>query len=890
LSIAGHTYIKGIVLSFAILLLSTVFIYSQDLSRKITIVADNTSLEEVIRDIEEKGDIYFSYSPQSIPASLPITINAQDKSIKYILKKVLRKNGIKYELVENHVVLQASGEEYDEEYMLDPANRRNYTISGYLKDRASGEVLIGAHVYEKESYTGTTTNAYGFYSLTLPAGAHQLVFSFIGYEAVEITVLLDKDKKIGQEMKETPMTMKEVEIIGRTDQALFLSDQISEFRFSSKTLAKLPGITGDKDIIKSLQVVPGIETFGDGSSLFFVRGGGSDQNLILIDEVPIYNASHLFGFLSVISPDAISDMEVFKGDFPVKYGDRLSSVVDIKTKDGNKKRFGFGGNVGPYTSTLYVEGPVIREKSSFYLGGRYSTLQWLPNLYYKDQEIKVGFFDLNAKLNFKLNDKNRLFGTFYIGNDQLERKTNSSIQTFGIGWYNVFGTLRWNHVFNKKLFSNTTAYITRYQYLLYLSEDRKEYWNSSIGNISLKTDFTWFLNPNNTFTAGLRISTHSLDAGNINLNDEANAKEIPNYNCVEYTLYAGNQQNIGKKVTLRYGLRLPIWQDQGPTTVYYFDANYDVIDTFNAEKNAVYSSFSSLEPRINITYLLSPGSSIKAGYSRTTQYLHELNNNISPFTSLSVWVPAGPNIKPRKADQYSLGYFTGFFNEKIKFSAETYYKQFQNYIDYAPHANMLYNPLIEGEIRSGEAWSYGLEMMLRKPFGKLTGWIGYTYSRIFVKTPGVNNGDSYRAFQDRPHNVTVFVAYDTKKRWAFSANWILLSGAAISSPESFYDYNGYVVPVYGEKNNDRLPNYHRLDLSANFRLNKDEESRYKHNLILNLYNVYGRTNPYFLSFNRIEEDGGDYVVPADHSQPQQLVPTALSVSEIIPSLNYQFRF
>ncbi len=890
MSIAGHTYVKSIVLSIAVLLLSTVFIYSQDLSRKITIEADNAPLEDVIREIEEKGGVYFSYSPQTIPISLPVSINAQDKSIKYILKKVFRKNGIKYDLVENHIVLRKPGFDPEQDYQADLASGKLFTISGYLKDRASGEVLIGAHVYEKESYEGTATNAYGFYSLTLPAGVHQMVFSFIGYEAVEMTVLLDRDKKLSPEMKESLMTMKEVEIIGRTDKPLFLNEQISEFRFSSKTLAKLPGITGDKDIIKSLQVVPGIESFGDGSSLFFVRGGGSDQNLILVDEVPLYNASHLFGFLSVISPDAISDMEVYKGDFPVKYGGRLSSVVDIKTKDGNMKRFGFGGNIGPYTSTLSVEGPIIRDKSSFYLGGRLSTLQWLSQLYYKDQEVKVGFYDLNAKLNFKLNDKNRLFGTFYIGNDLLERKTYSSIQTYGIGWNNVLGTLRWNHVFNKKLFSNTTFYVTRYQYLLYLSEDRKEYWNSSISNITLKTDFTWFLNPNNTFTAGMNISAHALDAGNINLNDNSEAEEIPNYNCVEYSFYAGNRQNIGSKITLRYGLRLSLWQDLGPTTVYYFDGNYNVIDTFDVEKNAVYSSFVSLEPRINITYQVAPNHSLKAGYSRTTQFLNELNNSISPFTSLAVWVPSGPNIKPRKADQYSLGYFTSLINKKIKFSAETYYKHYYNYIDYAPHANMLYNPLIEGEIRPGEAWSYGLEMMFHKPFGRLTGWIGYTYSRIFAKTPGVNNGSPYRAFQDRPHNLTIFIAYDTKKRWSFSANWILLSGAAITTPVGFYDYNGYVVPIYGEKNNDRLPVYHRLDVSVNFRLNKDEAVRYKHNLILNLYNVYGRNNPYFLSFNRISDPEGDYVIPADHLHTQELVPTTLSVSEIIPSINYQFKF
>ena len=873
------------------MLLLSPALYSQDLNKQISIIAVETPLESVIQEIEDKGGVYFSYSPQAIPAQLPISIEAHNKSIKYILKKVFRKNGIKYQVVGDHIVLNASVEDFDPVFFNDSL-QAYYTISGYLKDRASGEVLIGAHVYEKKTYIGTATNAYGFFSLTLPAGVHQIIFSFMGYENEEITLILNRDIKLKQDMIESLLTITEIEIIGTTEKPFFLNTQISEFRFNRKTLSKLPGITGDKDIIKSLQVVPGVESFGDGSSLFFVRGGGYDQNLILVDEVPMYNASHLFGFLSVISPDAISDIEVFKGDFPVKYGDRLSSVVDIKTKDGNMKRFGFGGNIGPYTSSLSVEGPIIKDKSSFYVGGRLSTLQWLPQLYFTDQDIKVGFYDINAKLNFKVNDNNRLFATFYIGNDLLERKTNASIQTYGLGWNNLLGTVRWSHVFNKKLFSNTTAYITRYQYLMYLSEDRKEHWKSEISDITLKTNFTWFLNPDNTFTAGMSISYHGLDAGNINLNynNSIDPRDVPKYNCMEYAFYAGNQQNIGNKLTFRYGLRVPLWQNLGPTTVYFFDENYDVIDTFNAAKNAIYKSFVSLEPRLNISYRISPQSSIKAGYSRTTQFLNELNNNISPFTSLSIWVPAGPNIEPRKADQYSLGYFTKVFKHRIRFSAETYYKHFYNYIDYAPHANMIYNPLIEGEIRKGEAWSYGLELMLHKSVGRLSGWVGYTYSRVFVKTPEVNYGESYRAFQDRPHHITLFLAYDTEKRWSFSANWLFMSGAAISTPVSFYDYNGYVVPIYDEKNHDRLPNYHRLDLSANFRLNRDEKSRFSHNLILNLFNIYGHNNPYFLSFNRIQNSDGDFVIPADHSSDQYRIPTTLSVSEIIPSINYQFKF
>ena len=865
--------------------------FSQDLNKRITIIAFEAPLEQLIKEIEEKGDVNFSYNPRAIPVQAPVSIEARDKPVGLIMRKVFRKTGIRYKLVGDHFVLNVRGED---EVSADSAIlvKNHYTLSGYLRDQHSGEVLIGAHIYDKNSWEGTTTNAYGFYSLTLPAGLHNLKFRFLGYEEKEMELQFDRDRTLNIEMKEAMLTIPEVEIVANKENPYFLNAQISEFRFNSNTLSQIPGIAGDKDIIKSLQVVPGIESFGDGSALFYVRGGSSDQNLILVDEVPMYNTSHLFGFLSVISPDAISDIEVYKGDFSSKYGGRNSSVVDIKTKDGNNRRLGFGGNVGPYTSSLYLEGPVIKEKSSFYIGGRLSTLRWLPGLYFPNQNVSVGFFDLNAKLNFKLNDKNRLFATFYLGNDLLERTTYSSIETYGLGWNNLLGTLRWNHVFSKKLFTNTTVYLTRYQYLMYLSDDRKEYWNSSISNITLKTDLSWFLNPKNTITAGASISAHGLDAGNINLNNNAAADpgDVPEYHNAEYTFYLGNDQRLLEKLILRYSLRLTVWQNLGPSTVYYFDDNYEVIDTLNPEKGTVYNTFILPEPRINLTWLVTPGSSVKAGYSRTSQFLNELTNNISPFTSLSVWVPAGPNIAPRKADQYSLGYFTGMFKNRFKFSAETYYRHYYNYIDYAPHANMFYNQLIEGEVRQGNAWSYGLELMLHKTTGKFSGWIGYTFSRVFVKTPGVNSGMTYRAFHDRPHHLTVFLTYNTGKRWDFSANWIFMSGAAITTPESFYVYNDYVVPVYGEKNNDRLPAYHRLDLSASFRLNRNEGARFRHSLVLSIFNAYGRSNPYFISFNRIEDADGELVVPADHSEIPEIVPATISVSEIIPSINYQFKF
>ncbi|MFH0866005.1 MAG: TonB-dependent receptor [Bacteroidota bacterium] len=884
--------IIAILLCFAFYIISFTNVKAQDLSQKISVNLKNTPISEVITKITELTQINFTYSSTYIPVDTRITIKVKNKTVKEVFDKIFTENGIEYLIVEKQIVLRPlKTEPVQNPIVKNSSEKKKHTISGYLKDMTSGEILIGASVYAKGTTMGTFTNGYGFYSLTLPEDRYEIVFSFIGYKSVSQNIDLKDDFSISSHLETSNFEIKAVEIVAEKEDEKRVSP-LSEMKLNPKTILQMPGFVGDVDIIKSLQSVPGIKAYGDGSTLFYVRGGNSDQNLILVDEVPIYNPSHLFGFFTALAPDAIKDVEAFKGDFPANYGGRLSSVIDIKTKDGNMKEAVFAGSLGPFTSNLTAEGPFRKDKSSFFVSFRRANMNWLS--FTNGKTLKINFFDLNAKLNFIANQNNRIFASFYIGNDAISRSLSTSKNSFGISWNNVLGTVRWNHIYNKKLFSNTTLYSSKYNYYLYLSKEFSDYWNSSISNTTIKTDFTFFANALNTVKAGIEISSHASNPGNVHFSDstiQAIVPVIPRYNSGEFDFYISNDQTITDKISVYYGVRLPVWKNTGETSVYYFNSLYQVIDTLLvSDKETYYTTFSP-EPRINIEYSFSNNSAVKVSYTRTTQFIQVLSNSVSPFTSLEVWVPCGPNIEPQKADQYALGYAKRFPKAKLNFSAEVFYKNFMNQVDYEDHANMLYNPLIEGELRFGKSWSYGLELMIRKQEGKFTGWIGYTYSRVFKKIDGVNNGGTFPAFYDRPNDVCINIAYNTGKHWSFSANWIYMTGGPITTPVGFYYYNGYSVPIYGEKNNDRLPDYHRLDLLATLKFNKPGSTKkFQHSLTFTIYNAYARENPISVCFNKIIDDNGNIVVPSNIDGQNEIIPTAISVAGFIPSISYNFKF
>ncbi|MCX6284242.1 MAG: TonB-dependent receptor [Bacteroidetes bacterium] len=846
-------------------LLAEFSLNAQILDKPISIHIKNKPLPEALNAISIEGNINFSYNPQSIPADKTVSLNCHKKPLREILEAILKPVGITFFELEDQVVLKPPATGLVPHHEEPAKTPRHLTVSGYIREKNSGEALIGANVYASGTNYGTSTNSYGFYSLTLPEGSYVLDYSFLGFREIKEPLDLRSDQRISKEMEEARLVIKEVEVKPKETGSDIRRSQLSDFNFSNKTLASLPGFAGTPDILKALQVVPGIRSYGDGSSLFYVRGGNSDQNLLLLDEAPIYNPSHLFGFFSALSPDAVNDIQVYKGDFPPRFGGRLSSVVDVKAREGNMKRFGFSGNLGPYASNISIEGPIWKNHASFFISGRLSTLNWLNYLLNDQPGFNIQFYDINAKLNLIANDNNRFYLTFYTGRDDFNRINTSAYPTFGISWNNILGTARWNHVFNKKLFSNTTLNYSRYNYYLYTNSNQDNFWTSSISNFTLKSDFTWFLNSGNTLRAGMDVTNYQSNPGNLNKGAEK------------------SKTSAGTVVPL------PLWQDFGSTTVFAFDANYQLIDSAKYKQSICYYTYFSPEPRLSIIYNITERTSLKFGYSRNTQFIQQLSNSTGPFTSLDVWAPCGPNIPAQKADQWALGCYQKFSRDRLLFSAEIFYKAYTDHLDYKDHANLLYNPLIEGELRFGKAWAYGLELMLRKSEGRLTGWISYTWSRSLVQTDAVNNSEPYPSNFDSPNDVCINVSYDNHRHWAFSAVWYYHTGSPVTTPTGFYYNNGYSVPVYGARNNSRLPDYHRLDLSVTYRISKPEK-RFQQNVILTLYNAYGRYNPFSLSFNRIMDSNGNFVVPTNMQGGYQLVPTTLSVAGIIPSINYQFKF
>ncbi len=644
----------------------------------------------------------------------------------------------------------------------------------------------------------------------------------------------------------------------------------------------MPEFAGEVGLIKTLQTLPGIKTHSDGSAFFFVRGGDKDQNLILIDEAPVYNPAHLFGYYSVIDPSSAKDIKIYKGDMPVDQGDRLSSIINIHTKEGNLNRFELNGLLSPYIYKISVEGPFAKKKSSFFISYRHSIFNWI----YKNAapDLNLYLYDINAKANIRLGKNDRLYYTFFYGKDNLINTQDNS--EGGIRWDNLASTLRWNHIYSKKLFSNTMIFGSRYRYELLSSET---IWTSEVQNTNFKTDFTWYMSPKNTFKYGFSLNFQNFTPGNLTYDTTSfYITQVPKVKSRQTALYIDDELDITKRFSIRAGLRLPIWTNVGPTTVYLFDDNYDLSDSIVVQEGDAYKTFVNLDPRISIKFRIDSTSSLKASYGINHQYVQLISNSISPFTSLEVWLPSGTNIKPQRADQVALGYVKYFHKSHFEFTLEGYYKYMRNQIDYEPHANLLLNPYMEGELRFGDAWSYGIEVMFKRTQGKLTGWMAYTWSRTYKQIKDLNNNEPFPAFYDRPHDFSIYLSWQMSKRSNLSATWMFYTGSAITTPTGYYDYQGYSVPLYEEKNNDRLPNYHRLDISYNLRLNK-RERRFRHSLTFAVYNFYNRENPVSINFNKVETKEGEFVVPANIYGTNEIMTTQKYLLGIMPSITYKFK-
>ncbi len=867
-----------------------------DLNQKISISANNQSLDEVLNEIEQKGNIHFALSNEKVRTSQKISINAKNKSIQFIMDDICAQLNLDYAIVEKQIILKPhkqntnqTSETTEVEKKQTSLTKNKYTISGYITDQTSHELLIGANIFVTDLRAGTSTNAYGFYSLTLPEGDYNIEISFLGYEKTNMTVPLHADQRINSNLNPNSIQLKSAEVVHDAKIEKLQSSQMSEANIKQQDIKLLPVFMGEADVIKSLQTLPGIKGYGDGSAYFYVRGGAKDQNFILIDEAPIYNPSHLFGFFTSFSSDAIKDMEVYKSDIPVSKESGLSSLLDIRTKDGNMNHFAMNGGIGPITSRLSVEGPIKKEKSSYYISSRRSNLEWL--LAAQNRKIySLYFYDFSTKFNFKFSDMSRLFLTLYAGKDYFG-SLKTGVGKTGLSWGNNAITARWNQLFSEKVFSNTVIYASKYNYIFYLGKDN--YWSEIISNLSGKTDFTYFITPKNTLKFGMLLKAHFFDPGNIYLDAESqiyqsSISQIPKQHARELAFYISDEQKIGSKFSTQYGMRISWWQNLGPTRVYLFDENHNVYDTITPGDRQVYNSYFTPEPRASICYAFDSTSSLKLSYERTAQYLQLLSNMNSPFTSLDIWLPSGPNIKPQTADQLAIGYYHNFKKHSIDFSAETYYKQMHNQIDYVDHASLLLNPLMEGELRFGKAWAYGIEFLLSKTQGHLNGTIAYTLSKVICETEGINNGNSYFPYYDRPNDISITLNYQTKKRWTFSTCFYYATGSPITTPTSYYYYQGTQVPIYAEKNNERLPDYHRLDIAATFQLNKNPDKKFKHSITFSIYNVYNHKNPFTTTFNKIENADGSFSVPMNTLTNPNNIPTQISLLGIVPSIQYNF--
>jgi len=753
------------------------------------------------------------------------------------------------------------------------------TISGYVRDAGTGEALLAANVIIEELGTGTSSNEYGYYALSLEPGTYTLIFSYVGYASKTRTVTLSEGIVLNIELSELLLELEEVTISSARNNSNITQLETGSSSLSIQSIRKIPAFMGEVDVIKAIQLLPGVQVTSEGSSGFSVRGGGRDQNMILLDEAGVYNVSHLMGFFSIFNNDAIKDVKLYKGDIPASSGGRLASLLDVRMKEGNSKHFSASGGIGTIASRLTLEGPIIKDKLSFLLSGR-RTYADLFLLFSKDDAIRdtrLYFHDLNGKVNYRINDKNRIYLSAYSGKDTYANK-----EFAGMSFGNRTVTLGWNHIFNNNLFSNFTLINSHYFYDLGTPEDSEEFfnWKSKLDDYGFKADFSWFPTPAHTFRFGASTFYHIINPGEITANSTGGIDqsfELSLDYALESGLYFSGESKLSKKFALRYGLRYSMFNNIGPATIPVFDDGYQLTEIVQYEKGDFFNFYHGLEPRLAANLMLSQVQSLKASYSRTRQYL-QLASNSTAGTPLEIWFPSSPNIAPQLSDQVSVGYFRNFLDNKLQSSVELYYKKMLNSIDFRDHAQLLLNPQLIGEIRIGEASSYGSEFYLKYESGGFSGWISYTLSRTIRTFKEINEGNPYPAPYDRPHDIAVVLNHDVTKRLSFGVNWIYSTGLPFTLPTGRYEIGNNILPLYTGRNEYRLPDYHRLDFSVTLRGKEKVGKRWKGEWNLSLYNAYARKNVWAINFTQ------------NKAQPDVTSAEMTYLFTIVPALTYNFRF
>ncbi|QHI37503.1 TonB-dependent receptor SusC [Kordia antarctica] len=774
--------------------------------------------------------------------------------------------------------------------------QEKFSVNGTIKDKKNGETLFGATVYLKGTTNGSVTNEYGFFSLTAPKGTYTIIISFLGYEDVAKEITLNVDQTINFEMQEAATSLDEVVIEAEeTERPNIRKPQMSVSKLNAATIKQMPVVLGEVDIIKSIQMLPGVTNAGEGTGGFNVRGGAADQNLVLLDEAIIYNTSHFFGFFSVFNADAIKDIKLYKGDIPAKYGGRISSVLDVRQKDGNSKNLEVNGGVGIISSRLAVEGPMFNKKGSFLVAGRTSYAHIFMPLIEEIKDDKISFYDLNLKANYEINENNRVYLSGYFGRDIFDLSQFIK-NTYG----NTTANVRWNHVFNEKLFSNLSLIYSKYNYEIVLDFIKLD-WVADIKNFNLKYDLRYYASDKLKLDFGVSGISYNFNPGEVRPSEPSsliNYRKLDQKRAFEAAAYISAEHELTDKLTAQYGLRFSTFSRLGGQTLSEYANNQPVvyneeigiyeegeqIGTTDYKKSESIKTFANFEPRLGLAYQLNDDSSVKASYTRSVQYVHLLSNTVS-VTPLDVWAPSGRYIKPQKSNQYAVGYYRNIKDKTYSLELEAYYKNVDNRIDYIDGSELIGTNNIETEILNGEARAYGLEVLLRKNTGKFKGWFAYTLSKSEQRAlggnaggPGINSGNWYNTPYDRTHDFSVTGTYDFNEKWRFSANFVYQTGRPVTYPTGQYEYEGISIASFDERNANRLPAYHRLDLAATLTPTKNKNRRWQGEWVFGLYNAYARRNAASISFAQ------DFNTGVNEARRISIF------GSILPSITYNFKF
>ncbi|HEY2350711.1 MAG TPA: TonB-dependent receptor [Puia sp.] len=752
----------------------------------------------------------------------------------------------------------------------------NHTVSGSIREKKSGESLIGATVYLLEiPKSGTMSNSYGFYSISAPSGTYTMITSFAGYQQDTTRITLDRNINIVVGLLQKSTELEEVVVSSKKRNENVIRPLAGVQKLSVSDIRNVPVIFGEKDVLKTIQLLPGVKAAGEGNSGFYVRGGAADQNLILLDEATVYNPSHLLGFFSAFNSDAIKDLTLYKGAMPAEYGGRLSSVVDIKMNDGNNKDYHVSGGLGLIASRITVEGPIVKDKGSFIVSGRRTYADVFLKLS-SDSTVNnnsLYFYDLNMKANYTFNKNNRVYLSGYFGKD-----------VFGIGgqfsidYGNSTGTVRWNHIFNSRLFSNTSFIYSNYNYNIDLTSNGNDLLlKSKIEDLSLKQDFQYYVSSRSKINFGFQVTRHIISPAVLNATPGSsfNSIDIQKNYSFENAAYLGHEYTVSDKIRFNYGLRFSSFIVTGPGDFYTYDSAGDITQTKTYESGQIVTSYFNLEPRFSVSIQTNENSSVKASYTRNVQNLHLLSNSATSNPT-DLWIPSSPNVKPEIADQVSLGYYRNFSDNNYEFSTEVYYKTMQNQIDYKNGAELRANQNVESQLLYGQGRAYGLELFLKKKAGRFTGWLSYTLSKTEIQINGINQDSWYPARQDQTNNIALVGVYQLSKKWTISANWVYNTGTPATFPSGKYSVNGQTTFYYTERNAYRMPDYNRLDFAAT--LEGKKHKKWQSSWTFSLYNVYGRENAYAITFRNDPDD------------PNKTQALQTSLFRWVPSVTYNFKF